>query len=405
LIAALLVVALALLVLGRRRSPLLRRSRGVSAPGIDRVALLAPVAGYEPLLDRFLAALLALDPAPDVLVLIIEEHRLGDPSARRVNEWEQSGLPSHVRIVRAPRATQSSQKAESLRAGLDAVPDADVIVTVDSDTLPQPSFIGALLSGLRQRDASVATGYRWFVPDWRPVSQLMALWNGAALAVLEDPGRAFAWGGATAIRRQELESLGVVRRWRRALSTDMAITRAVRAAEGRIHFVPGAVVPTVERCDWSGCARWIVRQLVMFHRSDPRQGRLIFAYHALLAATQVGALAVLAGSGTLAWLPRIVVVALILAPSVRGMWRVRQRFRRLRSEPIAQTPGWDRGAWLQVFLSPLLPWIMLAGLLASHCVRQVEWRGVRYGIGPDNTAASVDWSGVQPDTQQISPNA
>ncbi len=378
-----------LLVWAGRRALQAPPEEAVRSPLPGPVVLLAPVAGEEPRLECFLAALWALEPAPDLIVVVIEEFRPADPAATRLRELA-GDLPPHVKLVPASPATHQSQKAKNLLTGMRAAGEAGVWVTVDSDTEPHPGWLGALLERLAEPGVTVATGYRWLIPAGIG-SAFLAAWNGAALQVLRDPAHAFAWGGATAIRAADFEALEIGARLERALSTDMAVTQAVRAGGGRIQFAPGAVVPTYERPGFQEAVRWIVRQLVMFYRSTGGRGSWVLVYHVALVVLQLAALSVLVGVLPSPWgFGRWVTAVVLAAPTLRGMARAWRRFREMAAFPIAQVPGWDHARLAQVALSPAVAWVIVAGMVGARWVKSVDWRGVRYRIGRGNTVDQVE---------------
>ena len=87
-----------------------------------------------------------------------------------------------------------------LQAALAA--DAKTIVFLDSDTIPDPSFIPRLLSPLRNDGVMLSTGARVLVPVENAMAQWVAsLWLQCSLPGVVQPQWGSAWGGAMALRR------------------------------------------------------------------------------------------------------------------------------------------------------------------------------------------------------------
>jgi hypothetical protein len=193
-----------------------------------------------------------------------------------------------------------------------------------------------------------------------------------------------------------MERLGIARAWRTALSDDMAVTRAVRGARGQVRFVPDCVVPSFGPIRWRALSEFAVRQLVMLRWGDRRLWGILVAVHALLAATQVGAVAAACGAGSLPWgmAGRAALVGLLAAPTVLGIVRARGRFAELAGRPLARIPGWDDRRHAHIALAAIMPWLMLASLIAAAFQREVEWCGIRYRLGRQGAVEVMSGPGV-----------
>ena len=353
-----------------------------------------------PHLDAFLAALHDQDYPQLRIILIIEEARevAGNPQevATRVAALERAGLPPTMAVVRAAPAKSSSQKAANLLAGLAAVGDAEVVAMVDGDALPHRMWLKDLVAPLFNDGAVVATGFRWYVPGTGFAALVRSAYSAAALSLIADPRRGFAWGGSLALRRRDLDGLEIPGAWRTALSDDMAVTRAVRAAGGRVHFVPQCVVPSFGAIGWRALAEFAVRQVVMLRWGDRRLWATLLGVHALLAATQVGVVLASFGAGT--WpgglVGRATAVGLLAAPTLIGVARARARFGELAGRPLARIPGWDDRRLAHIALAAVMPWLMLASLIAAAFRREVKWCGIRYRLNRRGAVEVVSGPGL-----------
>jgi len=348
------------------------------------------MAGPQPDLNGFVAALAAQDYPRYEAIVVIESARAGavDPAeaAVQIAALERKGLPENVRVVRAAPAVTSAQKAANLVAGFAAVdPGAEIVAWIDADALPHPRWLRDLVTPLHaELDVPrVTTGFRWYVPGAGLPSLLRSAFSAAALGLVADPRRAFAWGGSLALRRADWGALAIPRALATALSDDMAVTRAVRAAGGEVRFVPECVVPSRGEIGWRALVEFAVRQIVMLRWGSRRLWGTALAFHVALAATQLGGVAAALGAGALPGgaIGRAAAVVLLLAPSALALRRTRGRFVELAHRPLALRPGWDRRRSAHIALSPLMTWAMLACLLAAGFKREVIWCGVRYRIG------------------------
>jgi len=352
------------------------------------------MAGHVPELDALLHALCGQDYPDFELVVIVEaeRERAGDPSevAVRLRAREGAGLPDGVQVVRAERAIASSQKCANLIVGLAAAsPRAEVVALIDADSLPHSGWLRDLVRPLLARRAEgdgppalpvVTTGFRWYVPGKGAAGLFRSAFSATALSVIADPGRAFAWGGSLALTRHDLERLAIPAAWDRSLSDDLAVTRAIKAAGGRVHFVPECVLPSFGDPTWSGVCEFAARQLTVIRRGHPRLWGEILAFHAALALTQVAAIATALGWGTVpgGGAGRAIAGLVLAAPSVLAAARTADRFRALRHRPLDRVAGWDRFRHLHVALSPLVTWIVLGAALVAGTRREVTWCGIRY---------------------------
>src|SRR2546429_490331 len=115
----------------------------------------------------------------------------------------------------------------------------EVVAFVDSDIRPDPGFLRALVQPLALPSIGGTTGYRWYVPVrgglW---SVVRSAWNAAGLNIFFSDRYNFLWGGAWAIRRENLDRLDLEALWRGTLSEDLASTAGLKRLGLRVQFVP-----------------------------------------------------------------------------------------------------------------------------------------------------------------------
>ena len=353
------------------------------------------MAGPVPELDALLAALQTQDYPEYEVLLIVESAReaQGDPAeaAVRLAAREHAGLPARMRVVRAAPATSSSQKCKNLMAGWDAAsPHARVVAMIDADAIPHRTWLRDLIRPLLaespvidgRRVPTVSTGFRWYVPGKQLAGLVRSAFSATALSVVSDPARAFAWGGSLAMTRRDFTELGISIVWESALSDDLAVTRAVRAAGGQVIFVPECIVPSFGEPTWRGFGEFAIRQLTMLRWGSPRLWAEILGFHVALVLTQIAAVALALGVGRVPGgeAGRWAALLVLTAPSLAAMGRTAIRLRGLRPRPLARVAGWDRFRHLHVALSPLVGWIVLGAALVAGPRREVTWCGIRYRL-------------------------
>src|SRR5688572_19960670 len=185
-------------------------------------------------------ALLQQDYPEFEIVFIVDDH--DDPAAGVIESaWREA--ERHVKLVVAPKATDSSQKVENLREGvLHADPGSEVFVFVDSDSRPSPDWLRNLVAPLADERVGAATGYRWFISKRVTfASEMRNMWNASIASALgRNRASNFCWGGSSAVRCEVFDRLDIRTRWIGTLSDDFTVTRAMNEAGLEIHFVPKA---------------------------------------------------------------------------------------------------------------------------------------------------------------------
>src|SRR5207244_592543 len=120
----------------------------------------------------------------------------------------------------------------------------EVFAFADSDGRVNPGWLKALVAPLTEEGVGASTGYRWFTPVPPDFWSLMrSVWDAVAAGMMGPGKNRFAWGGAMAIRRTVFFEIHVPEFWEGAVSDDYALSEAVRSAELRIAYAPGALTP------------------------------------------------------------------------------------------------------------------------------------------------------------------
>ncbi|MEO6334791.1 MAG: glycosyltransferase family 2 protein, partial [Pyrinomonadaceae bacterium] len=125
------------------------------------VTIFAPCRGVDQGMLENLDALLQQDYPEYEIVFIIDDE---DDAAARLIESAWREARRQVKLVVAPKATDSSQKVTNLREGiLHADPASEIFVFIDSDARPTKHWLHHLVAPLSEPEIGAATGYRWFI--------------------------------------------------------------------------------------------------------------------------------------------------------------------------------------------------------------------------------------------------
>ncbi|WP_135467942.1 glycosyltransferase [Crenalkalicoccus roseus] len=338
------------------------------------VLVLVPVRGPLPGLDGFLAGLAAQDYPRWRAVFALESE--ADPAWPALAGFAAAD-PARASVVAAGPAEGRGQKVQNLLAALSRLREEAAVVTLDADMRPPPDLLSRLLRPVLAGQGEIATGYRWTLPADRALGSTLAALAEMAIATLPRCARCnLCWGGATALSRAALERLDLPRAWRRAVSDDLALTRAARAAGLRI-YAPLEVRPanpvamTLRDALRFGCRQYRLVRLLA-----PRAWALAALALLLPAAGGAAALAGAARGSTAA-------AACLLAAAALGAIRAALRTAIARrvlppAEAAVAARTLRRGPWLQ----PLALALHLAAALGGGAGRELRWAGRRYTLGP-----------------------
>jgi cellulose synthase/poly-beta-1,6-N-acetylglucosamine synthase-like glycosyltransferase len=343
-----------------------------------RVTLICPVRGMEADLESNLRALTQFEyPEYEILFAIAGSE---DP-AYRVLERVAAASKRSVRIIRAGRALDCSDKVHNLTAAVEQANDqSDVLVFADSDGQPPRRWLARLVAPLADANLGAVTTFRWLFPRkggfW---NALVSAWSASAATYLGEHKHNFCWGGGTAIRRRRFDELRILDCWRGAVSDDYAMTRALQNNGLRIAFVPECLVPSPCAFGVGAFLEFTNRQMVITRVYAPRLWfTALFGYLFYCAAILLG-IASWAVSSMIG-LPSMQFLVLASIPpifaAVRGALRLAAALELL---PEIRERLLNEG-WVWVLLAPLVPFAYLYNSLAAALTRKITWRGIRYEL-------------------------
>ncbi|MBK8270971.1 MAG: hypothetical protein IPK83_22745 [Planctomycetes bacterium] len=217
---------------------------------------------------------------------------------------------------------------------------------------------------------------------------MRCVWNAATTVTLHDERLAFCWGGSTAMRRTQFESLNIRQYWDKALSDDLQMTRAIRAAGLAIHFVPQALVTSSDATTLRGFWTFAHRQLIIVRICTPDHWRWAFTFCSLFIA---GGLSVvfLAVAGFADWGPSklatwLAVVGAIVLIGLGGLRALLRQvsLRLVMGKSLTKADFW----WDVIGTMSIAGGMHMHLLLSSLFSRKFVWRNVEYEmISPDET--------------------
>jgi ceramide glucosyltransferase len=383
---------LALIATARFTRYALRRRAARQTRYQPKAVVIVPFRGLEQGFEENVQAILTQDYRDYEVIFVTESE--SDPAHGVLTRLlkQRRRLTPPTWMVVAGEAKNRGQKVHNLLAALDTLNSIDrrveALVFADSDMLPARNWLAELVAPLGDRRVGATTGYRWYLPsnEWRDpargfASILLSVWNSSALALLGERS-GFAWGGSTAILRENFEGIGVKDRWQGALSDDYALTSAVRERGQRIKFVPQCLVTSQSEVTLKDLLEFTTRQMRITRVYSPSVWRLACFSHGLFNLAFWGALLWLTASlvtGTPNRLLASLLAGVFLFGAVTGAMRA---FVAARLLPAVHGIKWL--AYLS--LGPIVSLVYLFNVIASARTTRVIWRGISYDmVSPNET--------------------
>jgi cellulose synthase/poly-beta-1,6-N-acetylglucosamine synthase-like glycosyltransferase len=353
----------------------LAKSKGDFTPF---ASIIAPCKGLDEGLRENLQALLEQDcPEYEVIFVVDDEN----DSAVPVIEEISRKAAKDAKIIVANKTKESSQKIENLREGvLHISKRSEVFVFVDSDARPSKQWLRNLVAPLVDENIGAATGYRWFISRRSSfASEMRSVWNASVASALGKNTKSnFCWGGSTAIRREVFERLDVCEKWRGTLSDDFTLTRVLNEANLPIHFVPQALIASVENCTFRELLEFTTRQMKITRVYRPDLWKMSFFGSGLFNVVWIWGIAVLVADryGFASW---AAVAALILV----SIFSIGKSWLRLKAVKLVLTKykkDLSTQFWTQNTLWLLAPALFFYNAFAAWVSRRMTWRGIRYEL-------------------------
>jgi len=362
-----------------------------------KATVVSPVKGVDPDFDATLAGLLGQRyGAPYELLFVVESER--DPACEAIRRAREDAARTgscraqRVEVIVAGPCSDRGQKVHNQTAALKrAAPDSEILAFVDSDGRPSADWLANLVEPLAEANVGigVATGFRWYVPIHGGFASAMAsLWNAMAVTLIGGKRRAFAWGGAMALRRETFTRVQVEERWRGSVSDDGGVSIAVRDAGLTIAFVPKCLVPSLHDFTTGSLWEFVVRQYVILRVYTPHLYRVALVSMALSVTGFAGGIA-LGLWGFVIGRPPWIVIALTALVYGLNVALGAVRYVNARAVLPAHRGALAETRGVYLFAGPLAWGLNLAALFASGMKRTLTWRGIHYELRSANDLVVV----------------
>ena len=341
--------------------------------------IIAPCKGLDEGLRENLAALLEQD-YPEYEVIFVVDDK-GDPAVAVIEEVSRKDAKIANMIV-GPKATDSSQKIENLREAILHVNiRSQVFVFVDSDARPAKNWLRHLVAPLEDKNIGAATGYRWFIsknPNF--ANEMRSIWNASIASALGANTKTnFCWGGSMAICRDTFERLEIRKKWHGTLSDDFVVTRAMKAANLPIYFVPQSLTASIENCTLHELLEFTTRQMKITRVYASKLWLMSFFGSSLFNLVTICSLLIVifkAVDGIEFWAALITLITL-------GGFSVAKSTLRLNAVRLVLD---DHGVEIKRqylthnILTFLTPALFLYNCVAAALSRTLTWRGITYKL-------------------------
>ncbi|MGB7440469.1 MAG: glycosyltransferase family 2 protein [Coleofasciculaceae cyanobacterium] len=353
---------------------------------LPKTALILCLRGADPFLPECVSRLLNQDyPNYDLKIIVDSEQDSAWTIATDVVK-QQGASNVQVSPLRQPRPN-CTLKCSSLHQAVSDLDDSyEVVALVDADTVAHRSWLGELVTPLKDPKVGATTGHRWYVPTGNYWGSLVRyIWN--LSAVIQMYLYRIPWGGTLAIKTKLLRDTGLLEKWGQAFCEDTMTRRALQKHGMRVEFVPSLIMINEEECDLPGLARWLSRQLLCARLYHPWWGAVIGdAFLTILLPTtllllslgtlltgQWQAAAVLLGCyGT--YLVGLVLIEVAIEQTIQiAICKPGESARKLSLATVAK----------MFVATPLTQWVYGYAMILSWRMPQVKWRGITYRVnGP-----------------------
>lgn len=354
------------------------------------ITIIAPCRGIDEDLEVNLSSLLRQKfPAYEILFVVDEET---DEAVQIIKRVLRRGN-RNAKIIVAGKAIESSQKVHNLREAVLHVADkSEVFVFVDSDARPGENWLEDLIAPLQDEKIGCSTGYRWFISKKQSfASEMRVVWNASIASALGANVQSnFCWGGSMAIRRETFEILAMREKWRGVLSDDFAVTRTMKNAGLPIHFVPQALIASVEDCSFKELLEFTTRQMKITRVYSPNLWIASFIGSGLFNLVFVWSILIIIFSreNMFSFWFSLCTLTLVCGFSIGKAWL---RLKAVRLVLRNYEKDLKRQVWMQNTLWILSPALFFYNAWCALFSRKIVWRGITYKlISPYRTSKLSD---------------
>lgn len=264
----------------------------------------------------------------------------------------------NARIEITEKLPSCSGKISALLTGIKKA-KGNIYVFADADIKPNKEWLSYLIGGLNK---NIATSYRWYFKN-----ALLSVWNASVAAIMFYNAFNFAWGGATAIKKDVFEEIGIENIWRKEVVDDLTLTMAAKKRYG-IKFIPQAMAPSDEEIN---IFSWMNKEMAWVRYYFPSLWKIAFFINIGMRASNI------AGFILLFFYPLVgfLLISPILFDFLRG-WQEYHTFANLTMLPKEKFIS----PFLHSIYRPLISFIISYNLISSAFIKEIEWGGRKYVI-------------------------
>lgn len=361
-------------------------------PFTPLVSVIFPVRGIDDGLHENITALFSQDYAAYEVIFVSDDEK--DPAWAVIEkarlDFKGASGPTMRTVIAGP-AVDRGQKVHNLSIAVTRAETAsEILAFVDSDARPATNWLRSLVAPLADETVGATTGYRWFVPVRGGLaSHLQSVWNASIASALgSDEQKNFCWGGSSAIRRSTFESCKVIEYWRGTVSDDFAMTRALRASQRTIKFVPQCLTPSFEECSFRELIEFTTRQMKITRAYASHLWKPVLlgsAMFLLVFFGGVGLVLVRAVMGLSFAVPMVLLLIIFAMGAMKSHLRllavttiITDKRARSIGSTIAHMTMWPLGSALYLY-----------NTCAAAISRRITWRGITYELKSPNEAVII----------------
>jgi cellulose synthase/poly-beta-1,6-N-acetylglucosamine synthase-like glycosyltransferase len=344
-----------------------------------KVAVILPLRGADPFLERCLHGLLHQE-YPAYTLFIVLDHE-DDPARPIVERILARGHPSnvdiHVEVMTAWGKNCGLKNSAQLQVLSRLDKSFDVVTFTAADSIVAPDWLTSMTAPFADPKVGVASGLRWFTPrDCNWGTLVRHLYNAASFGqmyVFHLP-----WGGSQSMRCSILRETDILEYWGRCICEDTATYATLRKLGLRIEYVTKATHFNRETIDLPGAYEFIRRQLMCVRLHHVLWPVMLFAnlanFIALVAAIGLAAVGLVSGDTTMATISvglfGFYCIGMLSALTVgeRLLWQ--------RSDP----PPPPISTWKLVPATIVTQVLSIYAMIETMFMRSIDWRGVTYAI-------------------------
>ncbi len=345
-----------------------------------KAAVLLPLRGSDPLLIECLRGLCRLDYPDFQLRLVLDSAEDTAWDAVRQAALEFPHVHIHTEVLTERLETCSLKSSALLQAVRGLPPDVEVTAVVDADVIVPAWWLRELVRPFDDPQVVMSGGLRWFLPERTNCgSVIRRIWGAAASAQMYALN--IPWGGTLAYRADFVRDPALQQRWAETFVEDVSVAECCAARGQRLQLVPRLSMVNTETISLGACYRFMRRQIFSVRMYHPAWRRVMLTCAGLvLSCCLTGVLSVVLedrGHEGLAWALTGLLLGLMAVTTIPLLYLEHCLHGAATKErPL---PG------LSVMQLPMIPATIVVygmALFGAAGIRQIDWRGIRYQIGP-----------------------